>query len=166
MVNHDHNRIKARGEGKISNEVNGQLGKGAGGSRWNRGEWWCRGVSINFHLLAGGTAIDIVVNESPHGRPPIRAFNELFSAKMARMTSSSMVMMQFKNSFVQMGGHIGAVFEKEDTILKTPVVERGMHGGWRTIVKGCRGCDNNGVSKRVDRTEGGGKFIINESEEE
>jgi hypothetical protein len=67
---------------------------------------------------------------------------------------------------VQVGRYIGAVFEEEDAILKSPVIEGRTHGGWGTIGKSSRGCDNNRIGKGVSRTKSGSEFVIDEPEEE
>jgi hypothetical protein len=93
MVDHDHNRIKTRRDGEVGNEVNRELSERARHRGGNRGKGRRQGVGVDFHLLASGTTVNIVANKSPHGRPPVGAFNKLFGAEMARVTRSSVVMM-------------------------------------------------------------------------
>ena len=46
MVNHNQQRIKARGSGEVSDEVTGGLLEGTGGVRLNWGEWRNGGVGV------------------------------------------------------------------------------------------------------------------------
>jgi hypothetical protein len=89
MVDHNHDRIKTRGDGEVGNEVNGELSERVGRGGGDRDKRWCRGVGVDFHLLASSTTVNVVANKSPHGRPPVQAFNKLFGAETARMTRSS-----------------------------------------------------------------------------
>ena len=73
MVNHNQKQVKSGREGKIGDEVDGQLLEraGAGGQEGQKGRD-CQ-VSVDLHLLTNSTAHDETAYESRHTRPPIVA---------------------------------------------------------------------------------------------
>jgi hypothetical protein len=62
MVDHNHDRIKTTGGGKICDEIDRQRGKGDSHVRQDRDKWWGHWVGISFHLLTKGTTLNIFSN--------------------------------------------------------------------------------------------------------
>ena len=52
MVDHDQNGIKTIRKGKVSDQIAGDLLKGAGTGGWNGEKWGARQMGIGFVLLA------------------------------------------------------------------------------------------------------------------
>ena len=71
MVDHDQERITARGRWEISDKVNRELLKqvmAVGGDGRECGDSW---VGVNLHLLAKGTTRDKAADKGGHTQPPI-----------------------------------------------------------------------------------------------
>ena len=60
MVDHNQQRVKARGSGEVGDKVAGDLLEGARGMGHDQGEWRDSGMHIQFVLLACSTAFDIL----------------------------------------------------------------------------------------------------------
>ena len=58
MVDHNHQGIMARGWGKISDEVDGELLEWEKQGRGNGRQWWTCGMMVHLVLLASGTTRD------------------------------------------------------------------------------------------------------------
>ena len=70
MVYHDQERIEARGDGEVSDEIAGDLLEWARSKRFDRGQWRYGGVSVGFVLLAFSAAFDISADKGSEARPP------------------------------------------------------------------------------------------------
>ena len=71
VVDHEQERIKARGRREISDKVNRELLKqamAAGGDGQECRDSW---VGVNLHLLAKGATRDEAADEGGHTQPPI-----------------------------------------------------------------------------------------------
>ena len=70
VVHHDQKRVKARGDGEVSDEVIGELTeeKGAGGRDGGSGQ--SGGMGVCLILLASSTSSDIHTDERSKARPP------------------------------------------------------------------------------------------------
>ena len=71
MVDHDQYGVKAMGDREISDEIHGDLLKGAGAAGRDRGQWGVGGVGIHFVGLASGTAGNEFLDKGSHAWPPI-----------------------------------------------------------------------------------------------
>ena len=71
MVDHNHERITARGKWEISDQVNRQLLKWACATGGNGGKHRDSQVGIHLHLLAKGATGDKAADEGGHTWPPI-----------------------------------------------------------------------------------------------
>ena len=71
MVNHDQERIKARGGQKIGDKIDRELLEGVSTRGGNRGKGRNHGMCIDLHLLAKGTPGDKVANKRGHTGPPV-----------------------------------------------------------------------------------------------
>ena len=63
MVDHGQQRVKARGDGKVSDEVTRDLLEGARGMGFYQSEQGHSGVSVQFVLLAHDIAFDIFAHK-------------------------------------------------------------------------------------------------------
>ena len=79
IVDHDQQRVKARGEEEVSDEVTRDLLKGVGCERSNLGERRNSGVCVQFVLLACGTALNVLAYELYKTWPPELGGDELAS---------------------------------------------------------------------------------------
>ena len=77
MVDHDQERVKARGEGKICDKIARDLLEGAEGDGFDGGEGGDGRVCVNFVLLAKGAALNVAADEGGKSRPPEFGGDEL-----------------------------------------------------------------------------------------
>ena len=93
MVDHDKKGIKTIRKGKVSDQITGDLLKGAGAGGWNgkqgRSGWMC----VDLVLLARGTTTDIASNIRGKAWPPKLRGNKLASFENTRVTHCGVVMM-------------------------------------------------------------------------
>ena len=131
MVDHDQQRIEARGSRKVSDKVTGDLLEWARGMRFDWGEWGNSGVHVRFVLLACGTSFNIFVHELSKAWPPELGSNKLPSFEIYRVTSSFMVMTAGKDGVIEgiLWEDIDTTFVCEDMVVKLPVREAGPEGG-------------------------------------
>ena len=92
MVYHDWNRIKAMGDGKVSNEIHRDLLEGAGALGGDRGEWGMGRMSIDHISLAGSIASNEFVNEGGHARPPVVLLKEGDDAEITAISAGQRFM--------------------------------------------------------------------------
>ena len=71
MIHHDQNRIIAMGEGKVGDEIHGNLLKGAGALGRDGGKQGVCWIGVNLIGLAGSTASNEFADEGGHAQPPI-----------------------------------------------------------------------------------------------
>ena len=133
MVGHDHNRIVTVGGGEVGDEVHGRTGEGfRSGIKHERHEWRSGGVSVDFHLLASATAVDVSRDECKHAWPPVVAFDELEGFEATRMASGFRVMVASGNGTAEVfvWRDITAVLEEDEASgwIGTPVGQRRAHG--------------------------------------
>ena len=86
MVDHDHDRIKARGRGEVGDEVNGELFKRErdSGLDWEQRRY--DRVSVGFVLLTDRAASNKVFHKGGEARPPEIPFQNRFGAKDTHVT--------------------------------------------------------------------------------
>ena len=70
MVNHDQKGIKTIQKGQVSDQITGDLLKGAGARGWNGEKWGTGWVSVDFVLLTRGATSDITPNIRGKAQPP------------------------------------------------------------------------------------------------
>jgi len=98
MVNKNGDGIISMGYGEFYNEVHGDCGEWGGISFRENGLKRSRGV-IGEVLggLAGGAAINIILDEVSHSCPPKRSREEFISLEMTRVARAGCVMMEGNN---------------------------------------------------------------------
>ena len=86
MVDHDHDRIKARRRREVGNEVNGQLFKRERdvGPDWEQRR--DNRVCVGLVLLANGATSDKVLHEGGETRPPEIPFQDCLGAEDTHVT--------------------------------------------------------------------------------
>ena len=77
MANHNQKGVKACREGKVSDEIAGDLLEGADGSQAKRGEGWNSWMCVGFVLLENRTSFDILAYKRCKTRPPKLGGNQL-----------------------------------------------------------------------------------------
>ena len=70
MVYHNQERIKVRGDGKISDEIAGDLLEWVRSKQFDRIQWRYSGVSVGFVLLAFSAAFNISADKGSKAWPP------------------------------------------------------------------------------------------------
>ena len=70
MVNHDHNRIKIHGEGKISDKIDRELLERKQNRGQDRTEWRTHRVCVDLGLLANHTACNEMFDKGRETQPP------------------------------------------------------------------------------------------------
>ena len=70
MVDHDQERVKARGDREIGDEITRDLLEGVRGDGFDGGQRGYSRVRVNLILLAKGTALHISVDEGGESGPP------------------------------------------------------------------------------------------------
>ena len=127
MVNHDQKGIKTIIKGKVSDQIAGDLLKGAGAGGWDGEKWGSRRMGIDLVLLAGGASVDITVNIRGEAQPPKLRGNKLASFENARMTSSGMVMVTSNDRVAQVSisRDIDVALVRQDASVVVPVGKAG-----------------------------------------
>ena len=92
MIYHNQKGIKTRGGGKVSDKVAAGLLKWPRGSETNGGKWGDGGMHVRFVLLASRTPFNVFADIRSKAQPPKVGSDELSGFKVARMSSSLMVM--------------------------------------------------------------------------
>ena len=87
MVDHNQERVKARGGGKISDEVAGQLLEWTGGGGANGVKGGYCGMCISLGLLTISTSFDVFSYELGEAGPPVVGCHELAGLKVSRVAS-------------------------------------------------------------------------------
>ena len=137
MVNHNQQRVKARGDRKVSDEVTRDLLEGVRYMRLDLGERGNGGVCAQLILLAGGTAFNVFIHKLGETWPPKLRSNELVSLEIAGMTGGFMVVAVGKDGVVEgiVRRDIGMSFVAEDMIVVLPIQEARLEGS-RYIFQG------------------------------
>ena len=125
MVNHNQKGIKTIRKGKVSDQIAGDLLKGAGAGGWNGEEWGSGWMGVDLVLLARGTSVDKTVNVRGKAWLPKLRGNKLASLEDSRMTSSGMVMVTSNNRVVQVsiGRDVDVALVSQDASIIVPVRE-------------------------------------------
>ena len=112
MVDHDQQRVKAGGKGKVGDQVTGNLLEGVRRMGLDQGEWGNGGVRVRLVLLACGTALNIFAHKMCETRPPKFGGDKLASLEIARVTCSLVVVTVGEDGAVK-----GLLWEYVDTTL-------------------------------------------------
>ena len=132
MVDHDQQCVKAIREWEVRDEIAGDLLKGAGGGRDNRGQRGMRGVRVYFVLLASRAARNVLADKGGKAGPPKLGCNELAGLENTGVTCCGMVMVSSDNRTVEGGvsGDIDTILKSQDSGVVFPVGEtRAKLGG-------------------------------------
>ena len=92
MVDHDQKGIEAIQKEEVSDQIAGDLLKGAGARGWNRKEGRLGQMHVHLVLLARSTAADVVVDIGGKAQPPELRCNQLTSFENTGMSCSVVVM--------------------------------------------------------------------------
>ena len=95
MVNKNHNGVIALRYGEFDNEVHGDHGEWGGISFRENGLKWSRGaISEVFGRLAGGAAINVILDKASHSCPPKRSREEFVGFEMTRVARAGHVVVK------------------------------------------------------------------------
>ena len=101
MVDHDQKRVKACGQGKVGNEVTGDLLEGSGCRRADGGERSNSGMGVGLVLLAGCTAFDVFTNVGGEAGPPEFGCDELASFQVPGVAGGVVIMATLENGLAE-----------------------------------------------------------------
>ena len=135
MIDHDQERVKAKGHRQVSDEVTRDLLEGSRGKGSDRGERWNGGMGIQLILLAGSASFDILPDKLHETRPPEFCYNKLMGFKVTWVASSLMVITLVNSTLSKciVWGNVNVSLVGEDTLRDLPVRQTGMEGsrdGW------------------------------------
>ena len=87
-------------------------------------------MRVNFILLAGGTALNVLVDEGSESQPPELSGDQLTGFKETGMAGGLMVMALFEDGTAKriISGNVDTAFICEDTGLNLPVSKAGVKG--------------------------------------
>ena len=103
MVDHDQKGIKTVREGKVGDQIAGDLLKGTGAGRWDGEKWGSGWVSIDLVLLERSTAPDVTVDVGGEAQPPKLGSNKLASLENTGMTRYGMIMVVSDDRMAEVG---------------------------------------------------------------
>ena len=101
IVDHNQERVKVRGDQKVSDEIARNLLKGLRGKGLDGSERQDGGVGIQLVLLAGGTFFNILLDKLCKTRPLEFCCDKLMGFKVSWVTSSLMVMTLVDNGLLK-----------------------------------------------------------------
>ena len=166
MVDHDQERIEARGDREVRDKVTRDLLEGARSDRFNGRQGGCGGVRVNFVLLAQGTAFNIAADKRGESRPPEFSGDQLASFQEAGMAGGLMIMAAFEDGTAE-----GVVCRDVDTSLVSkdagfdlPVSEPRVERKRNVLMHGLEGLEDKGITcgSRFDAMREGGVDEVNE----
>ena len=141
MVNHNQKGIETIRKGKVSDQITGDLLKGAGAGGWNgeqgRSGWMC----VDLVLLARGTTTDIALNIRGEAWPPKLRGNKLASFENTRVTCCGVVMMASNNRMAKIGigWDINTALVSQNASIIVPVREAQAEGSGNFIRESVEG---------------------------
>ena len=123
MVDHDQQRIEARGKGKVGDQVAGDLLEGARSVGLNWDEWGDGGVCIQFVLLACGAAFNVPAHELCKAWPPELGSDELAGFEISWVTGGFMIVAAGEDGTTEgvLWGDIDATFVGQHVVIELPV---------------------------------------------
>ena len=123
MVDHDQQRVKARGNGEVGDKVTRDLLEGTRSVGFDWGQWGDGGVGVRFILLACGAALDVLAHELCETWPPEFGGNELASFQVAGVSGSLVVVATSKDGAAEgvLQGDVDATFVGQDSVIELPV---------------------------------------------
>ena len=125
MVYHDQDRVVAVGEGKIHDEIHGDLLEGASAFGRDRGQGGVGRVSVHFIGLAGSAAGDESTDESGHSRPPVIFLEKGDGVEISAVGSHEGFMDMFDEGVSGRFRDIEATPVVEGAVVKVPVLGGG-----------------------------------------
>jgi hypothetical protein len=165
MVNYNHDRVEAKGDREVSDQVHRDLLEWTSGRRDKGSQGGCRWVGIHLMRLTGGTAHDKSADEHIQAGPPKVPSDKVLGAEDATMAPCSRLMEGGDNIAASPLWDIEASLEVQLPIMIEPVLLAGMGKEGGSLVEGLEGREH----KRV-RGGGQGDLIgegyINGSSEE
>ena len=152
MVHHDQEGIKPGGEGKIRNEIAGDLAEREGARGGDRHRGGRKGMGVRLILLAGGTASHESADVRGKTGPPEVGSDKLAGLEKARVASGRVVVTAAE---IASGRDKDAALIGEDAISILPIQEAGMEGRGNGAIHGLKGLEDEGVGGRRASDAGG-----------
>ena len=130
MVDHDQQRVKARGNGEVGDQVTRDLLEGARGVQFDRGQRGDGGVRVRFVLLARGAAFDVFSHKVCETQPPELRGNKLASFQVTGVTGSLVVVAAGEDGATEgiLWGDVDTTLVGQDVVVEFPVGEAGPEG--------------------------------------
>ena len=131
MVNHDQERVKARGSREVGDEVTRDLLEGARGMGLNWGKQKNGGVCVRLILLAYGTALNVLAHKMCKAGPPEFSSNKLGGFEVTEVSSSLVVMTAGEDGVMKgvIQRNVDMAFVCEDMVVIFPVREARLERG-------------------------------------
>ena len=142
MVYHDQNRIVAVGDGKVSNEVHGNLLERVGAFGGNRGKQGVGWMDVDLVGLTHGASGDESPDEGSHAGPPVVSLEQGDGVEVTAVSSSE-GLVDVSNEGVAGGFEdIEAQLVVEGTLVKVPVPWLGVREWYSVCFYGSESVDN------------------------
>ena len=148
MVDHNHNRIKAQGKEKISDQVNGELPERKRNGGQDRTKWGNGRMCVDFVLLANHAASDEVLDKGGETQPPKVTPKDRPGVENAHVTQEERRMDGVEESGAGRGRNIHAIAKIKMSIVKQPIREAGMSEQGGTFVQSCQDLEDKGIRGR------------------
>ena len=150
MVHHDQEGIKPGGEGKIRNEIAGDLAEREGARGGDRHRGGRKGMGVRLILLAGGTASHESADVRGKTGPPEVGSDKLAGLEKARVARSGMIMATAENvtSKSIIRGNINMALVSKDAVNVLPIRKPGAEGGGNGAIHRLEGLEDKGIGGR------------------
>ena len=132
MVDHDQQRVEARGSGEVGDQVTRDLLEGMRRVGLDRGKRGDGGVCVGFILLACSTALDVLAHKLCETRPPELRGDELAGLEVTRVTGGFMVVAAAEDGATEgvLRGDVDTTFVGQDMVIELPVGETRLESCW------------------------------------
>ena len=142
MVYHNQNRIVAMREGKIHDEVHGNLLEEAGAFGGDRGEQGVEWMGVDLIGLTHGTSGDELADESGHAGPPIVFLKQGDGAEISGMSASKGFMNILDEGVSGRLGDVEMQFVIESALVEVPVLSLRLGERYGVCIHGSKGVDD------------------------
>ena len=148
MVDHDQERIKARGDREISDKIAGNLLEGVRRDGFNGRQGGYGRVCVDLVLLAKGTALNIAADKGGKSRPPEFGSNQLACFQEAGVAGRFMIMAAVEDGAAKgvIGRDVDTAFVGKDAGFNLPVRESRTEGEGNVLVHGLESLENEGIT--------------------
>ena len=122
MVNHDHDRVKTVGQGKIGDEVDGEVLEGARAFKGEGSDGWDHRMGEDLVCLANYTTGNVFPDIGEKARPPVILGEKGNGVKMATVTAFKRTVGSGDQIVASWLGNIETEFIIEASIIEGPIL--------------------------------------------